>query len=74
MKALMLEHAFETFDEVWLHIAPTNIRSQKAAQKIGADYAYTADLAVTGAATETLCYRISKIAWQQLVLNSSQQG
>ena len=37
MKALMLEHAFETFDEVWLHIAPTNIRSQKAAQKIGAE-------------------------------------
>ena len=72
MKALMLEHAFETFDEVWLHIAPTNIRSQKAAQKIGADYAYTADLAVTGAATETLCYRISKTAWQQLFLNSSQ--
>jgi RimJ/RimL family protein N-acetyltransferase len=74
MKALMLAHAFETFDEVWLHIAPTNIRSQKAAQKIGATYAYTADLAVTGAATETLCYRISKIAWQQLSLNSSQQG
>lgn len=74
MKALMLAHAFETYDEVWLHIAPTNIRSQKAAQKIGAAYAYTADLAVTGAATETLCYRISKIAWQQLSLNSSQQG
>ncbi|MDB2376265.1 GNAT family N-acetyltransferase [Gammaproteobacteria bacterium] len=74
MKALMLEHAFETFDEVWLHIAPTNIRSQKAAQKIGADYAYTADLAVTGAVTETLCYRISKTGRQQLVLNSSQQG
>ena len=47
---------------------------QKAAQKIGADYAYTADLAVTGAVTETLCYRISKTGWQQLVLNSSQQG
>jgi len=74
MKALMLEHAFETFDEVWLHIAPTNIRSQKAAQKIGADCAYTADLAVTVAVTETLCYRISKTGWQQLVLNSSQQG
>ncbi len=68
MKALMLEHAFETFDEVWLHIAPTNIRSQKAAQKIGAEYAYTADLAVTGTATETLCYRISKAAWRQGLL------
>jgi RimJ/RimL family protein N-acetyltransferase len=60
MKALMLEHAFETFDEVWSHIAPANTRSQKAAQKIGAEHTNTADLAVTGAATETLCYRISK--------------
>jgi RimJ/RimL family protein N-acetyltransferase len=74
MKALMLEHAFETFDEVWLHIAPTNIRSQKAAQKIGAEYAYTAELALNGVATETLCYRVSKTSWQQLFLNSGQQG
>jgi RimJ/RimL family protein N-acetyltransferase len=60
----MLDHAFETFDEIWLHIAPSNIRSQKAAKKIGAEYAYTANLAVAGDATETLCYRISKTVWQ----------
>lgn len=64
MKTLMLDHAFETFDEIWFHIAPSNIRSQKAAEKIGAEYAYTANLAVAGDATETLCYRISKTAWQ----------
>lgn len=64
MKILMLDHAFETFDEIWFHIAPSNIRSQKAAEKIGAEYAYTANLAVAGDATETLCYRISKTAWQ----------
>lgn len=38
IKSLMLDHAFETFDEVWFHIAPDNIRSQKATAKLGAKF------------------------------------
>ena len=64
MKALMLEHAFACVDEVWLHIAPTNLRSQRAAEKIGAQLRYTADLAIAGGPTATLCYSISKAQWQ----------
>lgn len=36
MKRLMLEHAFQYVDRVVLLIGPTNLRSQKAAEKIGA--------------------------------------
>lgn len=65
MKTLMLDHAFMHYAEVWLHIAPSNLRSQKAVQKIGAEYRYTADLAVAGAPTETLCYCLSREVWQR---------
>lgn len=64
MKTLMLEHAFVAFDEVWLHIAPSNIRSQKASAKLGARYRYTASLAVAGAPAETLCYAITRDDWR----------
>jgi len=36
LKELMFHHAWEYFDKVWLHIAENNIRSRKAAEKIGA--------------------------------------
>lgn len=36
LKELMFGHAWEYFDTVWLHIAENNIRSRKAAEKIGA--------------------------------------
>lgn len=36
LKRLMLEHAFQSFETVWLQIAEDNVRSRKAAEKIGA--------------------------------------
>ncbi|MEX3016327.1 GNAT family N-acetyltransferase [Gymnodinialimonas hymeniacidonis] len=36
MKQLMVDHIFAHRPEVWFHIAPTNIRSQKATTKLGA--------------------------------------
>jgi RimJ/RimL family protein N-acetyltransferase len=36
LKSLMINHAFEWFDAVILHIGANNIRSQKAAERIGA--------------------------------------
>ena len=37
MKRLMLNHLFQAVPEAWFHIAPTNIRSQKATAKLGAE-------------------------------------
>ena len=36
LKKLMLHHAWHYFETVWLHIGEDNIRSRKAAEKIGA--------------------------------------
>lgn len=36
MKSLMLDHLFTGADEAWFHIGPENLRSQRAAAKIGA--------------------------------------
>jgi RimJ/RimL family protein N-acetyltransferase len=38
----MLDHAFKSYPDVRFHIAPANIRSQKATAKLGADYVYEA--------------------------------
>ena len=36
LKKLMLDHAFEWANSVWLHIGETNYRSRKATEKLGA--------------------------------------
>lgn len=41
LKRLMLAHAFQSFDMVWFHIAEINLRSRKAAEKIGAVLSHT---------------------------------
>ncbi|MEM6480482.1 MAG: GNAT family N-acetyltransferase [Pseudomonadota bacterium] len=64
LKHLMLEHAFGSFDEVWFDIAPANIRSQKATEKLGAKEAYRATLDLSGAALPWVCYCLSRRAWQ----------
>ncbi len=67
-KQLMLEYAFESFDEVWLHIAPSNIRSQKASAKIGAKWRYDADLALGGGAVQPWkCYTVSPEDWTSAI-------
>lgn len=68
MKRLMLGHAFETFNEVWFHIASTNVRSQKATAKLGAEHVYDAVLNLSGAAVEWMCFRLRRDTWQQVYL------
>lgn len=63
LKQLMLEHAFSAYDTVYLHIAPTNIRSQKAALKIGAVHVYDAELNLSGVAALCRCYGVSRAQW-----------
>ncbi len=62
-KTLMLNHAFETFPEVWFHIDPLNIRSQKATQKIGATFQYEEVIDLAGGACNWFCYRLLKTDW-----------
>ncbi|MBO6525345.1 MAG: GNAT family N-acetyltransferase [Balneolaceae bacterium] len=57
MKHLMLEHAFQFVDKVLLLIGPDNIRSRKAAEKIGAVEAGTRKNAY---GMESLVYEIEK--------------
>jgi len=73
MKRLMLDHAFETFNEVWLHIAPDNIRSQKATSKLGAEHVYDAILNLSGTPSPTMCFRLTKDAWKR-TLATKQPG
>lgn len=63
IKRLMLDHALEGADDVWFHIDPTNIRSQKATAKLGAVHAYDAVLAISGKPMSWMCFRLKRDAW-----------
>jgi len=65
LKRLMLDHAFQSFDEVWFHIAPSNLRSQRATAKLGAEYVGDAVLDLSGVATEWMCYRLREETWNK---------
>jgi RimJ/RimL family protein N-acetyltransferase len=65
LKRLMLEHAFRTFLEVWFHIDPNNIRSQKATAKLGAEHIYDTTLNLSGSAAPYMCFRLSRDAWRR---------
>ncbi len=64
LKSLMLNHAFEYFDNVWFHIAPTNIRSQKATKKLGAKLINEALLFLAGKESLWQSYKLTKQQWQ----------
>lgn len=63
LKSLMLNHAFKIFDEVWFHIDPTNIRSQKATAKLGAECIADRELNLAGNPAEWKCWRLKKEDW-----------
>ena len=63
MKRLMLDHAFATFPDVWLHIGTDNLRSQKATEKFGAVYVRTEPMDIVGSDGKMLCYRLSRADW-----------
>ncbi|WP_298905597.1 GNAT family N-acetyltransferase [uncultured Aliiroseovarius sp.] len=69
MKQLMLDHAFAHFDRVWFHIAPDNIRSQKATMKIGAVFTSDEELDLSGSVLPWKCYRLDRAAWTQVKAN-----
>ncbi|MEP9372322.1 GNAT family N-acetyltransferase [Mesorhizobium sp. KR1-2] len=65
LKRLMLDHAFEQFPEVWFHIAPSNVRSQKATAKLGAEHIYDATVDLSGAPAAWMCFRLKKDVWRE---------
>ena len=68
VKTLMHNHAFKTFTELWFHIDPANIRSQKATSKLGTEYVYDAMLDLSGSGSVTWkCYSLSNTAWDMVV-------
>ncbi len=64
LKKLMLDYAFTYFNSVWFHIAPSNIRSQKAVEKIGGIFAYKRLASISGTPDNWLFYKISKVDWK----------
>lgn len=66
IKRLMLDHAFLSVDDVWFHIDPTNIRSQKATAKLGAVHAYDAVLDISGSPLNWMCFRLTRDAWAKV--------
>jgi len=66
LKTLMLDHAFKTFDSVWFHISPENIRSQRATKKIGAHLVKEKAVSICGGpVTLTQFYKLDKKKWQK---------
>ena len=64
LKRLMVEHAFAHVSAVWFHIDPTNIRSQKATAKLGAQHIYDADLDLSGKIVRWMCFRLDRQIWK----------
>jgi N-acetyltransferase len=71
LKRLMLNHAFQYFGEVWFHIAPSNLRSQKGTAKLGAEHVYDAVLDLSGGVTLWMCFRLTRGIWKQTCQNLS---
>jgi RimJ/RimL family protein N-acetyltransferase len=67
VKRLMLGHAFESFPEVWFHIAPGNRRSQIATGRLGAVHAYDAELDLGTGPAPTMCFRLDRASWEKTV-------
>jgi RimJ/RimL family protein N-acetyltransferase len=63
MKALMLAHLFAHVSAVWLHIAPDNLRSQKATEKLGALRQPDRVLDLGTGACLHATYRLDRAAW-----------
>ena len=60
MKRLMLEHAFRFEDHVVLLVAPQNVRSQLAVQKIGGQFQ---EQLTEGRDQGYLVYRVDRASW-----------
>ncbi|MBI3520269.1 MAG: GNAT family N-acetyltransferase [Bacteroidetes bacterium] len=64
LKSLMLNHAFKFVDKVVLHIGAFNVRSQKAAERLGAKKIVEIEMEYYGEANKlNFLYHIDKKEW-----------
>lgn len=63
MKHLMVAHALHHVPRIWFHIAPGNLRSQIATTRLGARFAYDADLDLVGGPAANKCYTMTAGDW-----------
>jgi N-acetyltransferase len=63
LKRLMLGHAFQFVESVVFLIGPTNIRSQKAVEKIGGVLIESRKKLIQGKPVEQVVYQIKKPSW-----------
>lgn len=66
MKRLMLRHLFATVNEAWFHIAPTNVRSQKATAKLGAERMDDGVLDLGTGPAEWARMRLTRAKWAEV--------
>jgi RimJ/RimL family protein N-acetyltransferase len=60
LKGLMLDHAFRWARTVWFHVAASNVRSQKAMEKIGAKLSHQGTRQLSGSQLEYFFFRIDR--------------
>ncbi len=58
LKALMLEHAFNTASSVWFHIGSNNLRSRRAVEKLGARFSHKQVSEANGQRQVVVHYRL----------------
>ena len=66
VKQLLIDYAFQSVNTIFLHIGASNIRSQKAAQNIGAIKVNEIDFESLGKSTPHYEYEIKKENWQRI--------
>jgi len=64
MKQLLIAHILRCFPRVWFHIAPGNVRSQIATTRLGAKFAYDAELLLGPNAAPYKCYKLTAEDWK----------
>ncbi len=67
MKRLMFGHTFGSASTVWLHIDPTNIRSQTATARLGAVHDHDAMIDLGGGPGLRQCWRLTRTAWEAVL-------
>lgn len=63
LKSLMLNYAFKWNDAIWFHVAPSNIRSRKSVEKIGAKLVSEETIRLGTEPESWCCYRILRTDW-----------
>ena len=64
VKSLMFAHAFATFDAVWFHVLPDNLRSQAAVQKLDVKDRGEETLNLTGKPLVYKTYVLERSVWE----------